>query len=84
MTPSSNWTRTLPSQGGDTDSSSVGVTRFKVIEMKRFPDDYTHAELAKLVLHHRDLHVELATKYHETLDKLKETRIELSRLKRNK
>jgi hypothetical protein len=55
-----------------------------VKEMKRFPDDYTHAELAKLVLHHRDLHVEIATKYHETLDKLKETRIELSRLKRNK
>lgn len=52
--------------------------------MKRFPDDYTHAELAKLVLHHRDLHAELATKYHETLDKLKETRIELSKLKRNK
>jgi hypothetical protein len=52
--------------------------------VKRFPYDYTHAELAKLVLHHRDLHVELATKYHETLDKLKETRIELSRLKRNK
>jgi hypothetical protein len=53
-------------------------------EVKRFPQDYTNEELAKLVLHHRDKHVELSTKYHETLDKLKEARIELSKLKRNK
>ena len=84
MHPSSNWTRTLPSQGGDTDSSSVGCTKIKVKEMKRFPDDYTHEELTKLVLYHRDKHVEISTKYHDTLDKLKEARIELSKLKRNK
>ena len=29
MHPSSNWNRTLPSQGGNTDSSSVGCTNKK-------------------------------------------------------
>lgn len=52
--------------------------------VKRFPYDYTHAELASLVVQHRDLNVDALTKYHDTLDKLKDTRKELSAMKRNK
>lgn len=52
--------------------------------VKRFPVDYTHAELAALVVRHRDAHAEIATKYSDTLEKLKDARKELSSLKRNK
>lgn len=51
---------------------------------KRFPQDYTHAELNKLVLHHHSKHVEYVTKYSDTLEKLIEVRKELSKLKRKK
>ncbi len=51
---------------------------------KRFPIDYTHEELANLVIYHHDKHIEAVTKYTDTLEKLKEVQKELSKLKRNK
>lgn len=51
---------------------------------KRFPTDYTHEELANLVIYHHDKHIEAVTKYTDTLEKLKEVQKELSKLKRNK
>jgi len=51
---------------------------------KRFPEDYTHAELNKLVLYHHSKHTEYKTKYLDTRDQLIEIRKELSALKRKK
>lgn len=50
---------------------------------KRFPQDYTQQELAALVTHHHQKHVETATKLDETRDKLIEAQKELSKLKRS-
>lgn len=51
---------------------------------KRWPQDYTHKELAALVLCHQEKHAEAATKLADTRDKLIEARKELSKLKRDK
>ena len=51
---------------------------------KTFPRDYTHEELAALVLFHQQQHAEALTKYSAVLEKLKVVGKELSALKRNK
>jgi hypothetical protein len=62
----------------------IGVTGNRGWPSKRFPHDYSHRELADLVQFHHQAHVDAATEYNDTLEKLKEARIELSKLKRNK
>ena len=52
--------------------------------VRRFPQDYTQQELAALVTHHHEKHVEAATKLMETRDKLIQAQKELSVYKRGK
>jgi hypothetical protein len=52
--------------------------------MRRFPEDYSKEELSKLVLHHRDLHVEATTELYKLKEKFIVVSKELSALKRAK
>lgn len=51
---------------------------------KRFPADYTHAELAALAVDHWDKHIASATKATDLQEKLKAISMELSAMKRSK
>jgi len=60
------------------------VLRRTTLSPKRFPSDYSHKELADLVVLHRDKRIEAETKYSNTVGKLRAISKELSELKRIK
>jgi hypothetical protein len=62
----------------------ISVTGNRKWPSKRFPQDYSHGELAALVIFHRNAHEEYASRQSDMLDKLKTAQIELSKLKRKK
>lgn len=72
----------LAGPGADCKSASDGFDSHPGLHNKRFPADYSHAELAALVIEHRNAAAAASTERSEIRDRLITAQKELSALKR--